>query len=241
MHIPSSTRWTLLLLLGGCSDYGFTGKDGANAEPEPWVEGPPLAQNDGSDDGLTDGGSSGSGDEGAGDAGISTPGDEGGGADGGASDGGSSDGGSGDGGTSDGGSSDGGTSDGGTSDGGGSDGGTTDGGSTDGGSTDGSAVDTGAPPSGVDTGAPPSGADTGAPPSGADTGAPAPDPGDADFCAYAAATSGYLDLFQTAADGKVVFCHWAGSGFVVIDTSISACIPHLGHTSDVLPSTLCDS
>jgi hypothetical protein len=40
----------------------------------------------------------------------------------------------------------------------------------------------------------------------------------------------------------VVYCHvTGGGGFNLLDTSTSACIPHLGHTGDVLPTTLCDS
>jgi hypothetical protein len=145
------------------------------------------------------------------------------------------------GGAADGGGTDG--TDGGSSDGGGTDG--TDGGSSDGGGTDG--TDTGGTGggTGTDTGGTGggTGTDTGGTGggSGTDTGtAPTPDDPEA-FCTAASTTATFLDAWQVAGDGKVVFCHSTGSGWNVIDTAISACVPHLSHTADILPTTLCDS
>jgi hypothetical protein len=94
--------------------------------------------------------------------------------------------------------------------------------------------DSGAPGSGPpDTSVP----DTGLP----DTGFPDTGGGD-DLCSLAARTAGYLDAFQVPGDGQVLFCHReSGPHFVEINTNISACIPHLDHTHDVFPTTLCDS
>ena len=107
--------------------------------------------------------------------------------------------------------------------------------------------DTGAPDTGTpDTGTP----DTGTP----DTAPDRPDidipdtdfpekPGDEDdLCSKAARTAGYLDKFQTAGDGKVLYCHRGGGPhYVLVDSDISSCLPHLDHENDVFPSTLCDS
>lgn len=77
---------------------------------------------------------------------------------------------------------------------------------------------------------------------GGDTGTPWDGEDADDFCDKASRVTGYLDTFQVPDDGRVVFCHrQGGPHFTAIDTSISACMPHLDHTYDVFPSTLCDS
>ena len=69
-----------------------------------------------------------------------------------------------------------------------------------------------------------------------------PDPSDEEaFCNYAEENPGWLDSWQVAGDGKVVFCHAGGTSWSLIDISISACVPHLSHSGDVHPSTGCDS
>jgi hypothetical protein len=117
------------------------------------------------------------------------------------------------------------------------------------------APDTGTPDTGTPDTAPP---DTGTPDTGPpdtatpDTGRPDIDLPDTDFpdqpgedddlCSKAARTAGYLDSFQTPGDGKVLYCHRGGGPhYVLVDTDISACLPHLDHVNDVFPSTLCDS
>jgi hypothetical protein len=74
-----------------------------------------------------------------------------------------------------------------------------------------------------------------------------PDDGDGpdvpdDTCERAANISGYLDRFQVAGDGRVLYCHSSsGRGFVVIASDISSCLPHLDHRYDIFPTSLCDS
>lgn len=90
--------------------------------------------------------------------------------------------------------------------------------------------------------------DTAAPPTGTtaettgtsppiDTGLTGPE-----ICETAANLVGYLDGYQTAGDGKVLFCHSQnGNKWVYIESDISACLPHLGHAYDIFPTTGCDS
>ncbi|MFN7145426.1 MAG: hypothetical protein ACK4YP_16755 [Myxococcota bacterium] len=69
------------------------------------------------------------------------------------------------------------------------------------------------------------------------------DPGDVeDTCAIAENLTGHLDRYQTPGDGRVLYCHGTGSGrFVLVESDISSCFPHLDHRHDVFPSTGCDS
>jgi len=61
-------------------------------------------------------------------------------------------------------------------------------------------------------------------------------------CEEAKRTTGYLDGFQRPGDGKVVFCHrQGGPNYVIINTDIDACLPHLDHDQDVFPTSGCDS
>lgn len=66
-----------------------------------------------------------------------------------------------------------------------------------------------------------------------------PDP---DVCERAENLTAYLDRFQVPDDGHVLYCHGTGGGgFVLVDSNISSCFPHLDHRWDVFPSTGCDS
>lgn len=80
-------------------------------------------------------------------------------------------------------------------------------------------------------------------PEGADGGGDTGDPEDIeDTCALAENLTGYLDRYQTAGDGRVLYCHGTGNGrFVLVDSDISSCFSHLNHRHDVFPSTGCDS
>lgn len=52
----------------------------------------------------------------------------------------------------------------------------------------------------------------------------------------------WLDTFQVTGDARVLYCHGTGGGqFVLVESDISACFPHLDHRWDVFPSTGCDS
>jgi hypothetical protein len=63
-----------------------------------------------------------------------------------------------------------------------------------------------------------------------------------DVCELAAATSGYLDAFETPGDGRVLYCHsGSGKSYVFVDSDIDSCLAHLDHRGDVFPTTLCDS
>lgn len=75
-----------------------------------------------------------------------------------------------------------------------------------------------------------------------DTGEP-DDPEDIeDTCALAENLTGYLDRYQSPGDGRVLYCHGTGNGgFVLVDSDIRSCFPHLNHRHDVFPSTGCDS
>jgi hypothetical protein len=65
---------------------------------------------------------------------------------------------------------------------------------------------------------------------------------DEDACTKAERVDGYLDHFQTPGDSRVYYCHRGGGPhYVMLETDISACLPHIDHENDVFPSTLCDS
>ena len=107
----------------------------------------------------------------------------------------------------------------------------------------GTTPDTTSPTTGDD---PPPG-DTAPPttPDGTDPGAPQPGDSGFDedaFCQEAATLAGYLDPYQSADDGRVLFCHsGSGSHYNLIETDISSCLPHLSHASDVFPTSGCDT
>ena len=63
-----------------------------------------------------------------------------------------------------------------------------------------------------------------------------------DACEYAVQIDGYLDQFETAGDGRVLYCH-SGSGhnYNLVESSVDSCIPHLAHIFDIFPTTLCGS
>jgi hypothetical protein len=62
------------------------------------------------------------------------------------------------------------------------------------------------------------------------------------ICTTAANQLGYLDQFQIPDDGKVSFCHSEdGLIYDFINTSNSACLPHVTHTFDLFPTTQCDN
>ena len=139
-----------------------------------------------------------------------------------------------------GGESDGGAADGGTSDGGGSTGGESDGGAADGGTSDGGGStggDTGGDTGGTSDGGGSTGGDTGGDTGGSEL---TPDDGAA-FCEAVVADPSLLDVWQTPGDGQVIFCHASGTVWRVIETAISACLPHASHATDYFPSTGCDS
>jgi hypothetical protein len=86
--------------------------------------------------------------------------------------------------------------------------------------------------------------------SGGDTGVTGEEGGDSgtggeipdDACVLASEIDGYLDAFQTAGDGRVLYCHsGSGKSFVFVDSDIDSCLAHLDHRGDVFPTTLCDS
>jgi hypothetical protein len=63
-----------------------------------------------------------------------------------------------------------------------------------------------------------------------------------EICELAANLTGYLDRFQTAGDGRVLYCHsGSGDGYNLVDSDIDSCSAHLDHRYDVFPSTGCDS
>ena len=65
---------------------------------------------------------------------------------------------------------------------------------------------------------------------------------DDDVCDQALALDDYLDTFQESGDGKVVYCHrGGGENWTLVESDISACLPHLNHRGDVFPTTGCDS
>lgn len=106
--------------------------------------------------------------------------------------------------------------------------------------------DTGTPGTGTGTGG--TGTGTGEPGTGTGTGEPGTgstiDTGltDEQICTYAASLAGYLDRYQTAGDGHVLYCHSSGgSNWTFVDSNISSCLPHLNHAYDVFPTTGCDS
>ena len=61
-------------------------------------------------------------------------------------------------------------------------------------------------------------------------------------CETAGNLTEYLDTFQVTGDDRVLYCHGTGGGnFVLVESDISACFPHLDHRFDVFPATGCDS
>jgi hypothetical protein len=65
-------------------------------------------------------------------------------------------------------------------------------------------------------------------------------------CDWASQIAGFLDQYNVAYDGKVVFCHaTSGTGaslsYTLNDVSNNACLTHIGHLDDVFPTSICDS
>lgn len=66
-------------------------------------------------------------------------------------------------------------------------------------------------------------------------------PTDAD-CVVASNIADHLDPFQVPGDGRVRYCHRTSPGnWVMIETDISSCVPHIHHDLDIFPTTICDS
>ena len=62
------------------------------------------------------------------------------------------------------------------------------------------------------------------------------------ICQHAADIDGYLDAFETAGDGKVLYCHSSsGKNYVLVESDIDSCLTHMGHKYDIFPTTLCGS
>jgi hypothetical protein len=62
-----------------------------------------------------------------------------------------------------------------------------------------------------------------------------------DACEQAVELDGYLDQFEVPGDGRVFYCHSGSGNYVQIESNISSCLPHLNHSHDVFPTTLCGS